>query len=74
MCGLINSLNDATTAAADRSAAAADARVAAAEWRLQFSIAVPILCVSWYSHPIIDITNFGNYFYLVEVVSWFIKR
>ena len=45
MCGLINSLNDATTAAADRSAAAADARVAAAEWRLQFSIAVPILCV-----------------------------
>ena len=53
MHGLINSLNNATTAAANGSAAAADARVAAAnasaaaaaEWRLQFSIAVPILCV-----------------------------
>ena len=52
MRGLTNSLNNATTAAANGSAAVADVRVAAAnasaaaaEWRLQFSIAVPILCV-----------------------------
>ena len=82
MCGLINSLNDATTAAPDRSAAAADAGVAAAnasaaataEWRLQFSIAACVYPVCLGSHPIINITDFGNYFYLVEVVSWFIKR